>query len=176
MPNELWDVVVIGAGAAGLAAAKRLGAAGRRVLVLEARDRIGGRIDTRREPGWPAPVEAGAEFVHGHSRAAWDAIEKAGLAADEVKDGHWHAPEGRPEPLDFDAVWAPVGDELERLSDEDLPLAELLRTRCPDLPAADRELILAYCEGFNAADARRLSARWLKDAEEAVGEETGPPR
>src|SRR5688572_12940253 len=98
MSSESSDVVVIGAGAAGLAAAKRLGAAGRRVLILEARDRVGGRIDTRREPGWPVPMEAGAEFVHGRSRAAWDAIEKAGLATDEVDDSHWHAPAGRPEP------------------------------------------------------------------------------
>ena len=39
-----------------------------RVIVLEARPRIGGRIDTQRLPGWPAPVEAGAEFVHGRPR------------------------------------------------------------------------------------------------------------
>jgi monoamine oxidase len=174
MSSEYWDVVVIGAGAAGLAAAKRLGASGRRVLILEARDRVGGRIDTRREPGWPVPVEAGAEFVHGRSRAAWDAIEKAGLATDEVDDSHWRAPAGRPEPFDFDAVWEPVGRKLDDFQG-DLPFAEFLRTHCPDLPAADYELVMAYCEGFNAADARRLSTHWLKKSEEAVGEESGPP-
>lgn len=126
MPNETWDAVVIGAGAASLAAAKRLGATGRRVLVLEARDRIGGRIDTRHEPGWPVPVEAGAEFVHGHSRAAWDAVEKAGLATDEVNDGHWRPPEGRPDPFARGAYsYVPAGalDAVDRLAE---PVAETL--------------------------------------------------
>src|SRR5205814_9978488 len=90
------DVVVIGAGLAGLAAAGRLSAAGVRVAVLEARDRVGGRVHTLRAPGWPVPIEAGAEFVHGESPAVWDAIRAAGLATDEVEDRHWHAPDGRP--------------------------------------------------------------------------------
>lgn len=175
MPNASWDVVVIGAGAAGLAAASRLSAAERRVLVLEARARIGGRIDTRREPGWPVPVEAGAEFVHGHSAAAWDAIRAAALPADEAEGRHWHAPAGRPESLDFDTVWEPIAAELEDFPEDDLPFAEFLRRHCPNLPPADRELVLAYCEGFNAADAARLSTRWLKESEEAVGEESGTP-
>ena len=52
---------------AGLRAAIALAAAGRRVCLLEGRDRLGGRIDTRHQPGWPT-VEAGAEFVHGRPR------------------------------------------------------------------------------------------------------------
>jgi monoamine oxidase len=175
MPGASWDVGVIGAGAAGLAAARRLSATARRVLILEARDRVGGRIDTRREPGWPVPVEAGAEFVHGHAAAAWDAIRAATLTTDEVEDRHWHAPAGRPEPLDFDKVWEPVATELEDFTEGDLPFADFLRRHCPNLPAADRELVLAYCEGFNAADAARLSTRWLKESEAAVGEGSGAP-
>ncbi|WP_423828479.1 NAD(P)-binding protein, partial [Staphylococcus aureus] len=41
-----FDVLIVGAGAAGLAAAQRIGAAGRRTCVIEARERIGGRIYT----------------------------------------------------------------------------------------------------------------------------------
>jgi monoamine oxidase len=59
-----YDTIVIGAGAAGLAAAQRLQAAGQTVLVVEARDRIGGRVQTDYEFA-PHPVELGAEFVHG---------------------------------------------------------------------------------------------------------------
>jgi phytoene dehydrogenase-like protein len=55
------DVIVIGAGAAGLAAARLLGESGARVDLLEARDRIGGRILTRRREGWPVPLEMGAD-------------------------------------------------------------------------------------------------------------------
>ena len=59
------DVIVIGAGAAGLAAAAALMRRGHSVLVLEARDRIGGRIWTRIEPDLSVPLELGAEFIHG---------------------------------------------------------------------------------------------------------------
>lgn len=58
------EVIVIGAGAAGLAAARRLSDAGRRVLVLEARDRIGGRVWTNRSLGG-LPLDLGASWIHG---------------------------------------------------------------------------------------------------------------
>jgi monoamine oxidase len=175
MAGRGWDVIVIGAGAAGLTAARRLTEAGRRVLILEARDRIGGRIDTRQEPGWPLPIEAGAEFVHGQEPQLWDAIREANLTTSKIADRHWHVRAGRPEPFDFDELWEPVAGELEHLDDGDVPFADFLRRRCPDLSEEDRELILGYCEGFNAADARRLSTRWLKKSEAAVGEESGTP-
>ena len=56
-------IIVIGAGVAGLAAARHLTAAGRRVLILEARGRLGGRIVTVRDALSPLPIELGAEFV-----------------------------------------------------------------------------------------------------------------
>src|SRR5690606_28628752 len=64
LENVNTDVLVIGAGVAGLAAAGELVRAGLRVRVLEARDRIGGRVDTLRDPSLPVPIELGAEFVH----------------------------------------------------------------------------------------------------------------
>jgi monoamine oxidase len=65
MSDTEVDVVVVGAGVAGLVAARQLGRRGLRVALIEARDRIGGRILTERLAGWPQPVELGAEFVHG---------------------------------------------------------------------------------------------------------------
>ena len=59
------DVLVLGAGVSGLAAAARLTQAGLAVRVLEARDRVGGRVATLRDERWPIPVELGAEFVQG---------------------------------------------------------------------------------------------------------------
>src|SRR5581483_4976461 len=64
MEARVTEVLVLGAGVAGLAAAQRLRRAGVTVLVLEARDVIGGRIRTLRD-GFSPPLEAGAEFVHG---------------------------------------------------------------------------------------------------------------
>src|SRR5262245_36962086 len=73
------DVVVIGAGVAGLAAAGELAAHGRSVLVLEGRDRVGGRILTLHPGSWPGPVELGAQFVHGGTPRLKRALRKAGV-------------------------------------------------------------------------------------------------
>lgn len=72
------DTVVIGAGAAGIAAARRLQDAGQKVIVLEARDRIGGRVwsDTTLAP---YPVELGAEFIHGENVLTWELLKQFGL-------------------------------------------------------------------------------------------------
>jgi monoamine oxidase len=173
---EHADVLVIGAGLAGLAAARRMADAGRRVIVLEARDRIGGRVHTVHESGWPAPVEAGAEFVHGQSAELGHLLRGAGVKTDAVAERHYRAAGGRIEKIDFDAVWDPVVERLNHLpAGADPPFTEFLRDRCPDLSPADREAATGYVEGFNAADARRLSTRWLKETEAAVGEESGPP-
>ena len=81
MTGHANDVLIIGAGMAGLTAARTLAEAGRRVLVLEAQHRIGGRILTRHIGG--EALELGAEFIHGHSPELWALIEEAGLTARE---------------------------------------------------------------------------------------------
>jgi len=79
MEDETADVLVLGAGVAGLAAAQELSQVGLRVIVLEARDRVGGRIFTQQVAGYPLPIELGAEFIHGRppefsaGRAGWPA-------------------------------------------------------------------------------------------------------
>jgi monoamine oxidase len=73
------DVLVLGAGVAGLKAGRDLRDAGLRVVVLEARDRVGGRVWTDRSLA-PHPVELGAEFVHGDRADTWDLIRRLGLA------------------------------------------------------------------------------------------------
>ncbi len=77
--GDQYDVIVVGAGAAGLAAARLLSDAGKRVLVLEARDRIGGRVHTIRERG---VVEAGAEFIQGRDAPTWGVVRDAGLTTE----------------------------------------------------------------------------------------------
>ena len=74
------DVIVIGGGLAGLTAARDLRDAGRRVIVLEARDRLGGRTWTGTLPGTDVQVEWGGTWVHpGSPPAADDAIRRYGL-------------------------------------------------------------------------------------------------
>ena len=62
--------MIVGAGAAGLAAAATLHDAGRSFVVLEARDRIGGRAHSVRLSGGQA-AERGAEYLHGARVATW---------------------------------------------------------------------------------------------------------
>jgi len=85
-------IVIIGAGAAGLAAAHELSTHGLQPLVLEARKRLGGRIWTLHEPDLPAPVELGAEFVHG---AAPEISGSRALSLDEMTGDTWHIRRGR---------------------------------------------------------------------------------
>ena len=94
MPDRC-DVAVLGAGAAGLAAACDLARAGLDVHVLEARDRCGGRIHTHRDADAVLPVELGAEFVHGRSDTVFDLVDAARLCAVELPDRHWTVARGR---------------------------------------------------------------------------------
>jgi monoamine oxidase len=161
---------VIGAGVAGLAAARRLTAAGRRVAVLEARDRIGGRIHTLRPAG--RPVELGAEFIHGESNALWPLIRQAGLDTLPIGERHEGLRDGRPAPLpDLHApleriIASASGPGPERL------LSEVLDER---LLAGDDPQSLAmvrgYVEGFHAADARRFGMQALAENQAAEDED-----
>ncbi|MBA8989325.1 monoamine oxidase [Curtobacterium pusillum] len=97
------DVVVVGAGAAGLAAARALNRAGRRVVVLEARDRIGGRTWTDSALG--VPVDLGASWIHGiDGNPLWALASAFGIETVEFTVGSfqfdgrpiaWHDPAGR---------------------------------------------------------------------------------
>src|SRR5437867_1780982 len=101
------DVIVIGAGVAGLAAARDLQFAGLQTIVLEARDRIGGRIDTRHLSYWPLPVEAGAEFVHGRPPSL---LPLAAHLRELPRGGHYL--EG---PRRNDDLWKAVMEKLDEL-------------------------------------------------------------
>jgi monoamine oxidase len=83
------DVLVIGAGVAGLAAARDLSQAGRTVALLDARGRIGGRVYTLHDPAWGLPVELGAEFLHGAADDTMRVVRAARLAVDRLRDHHY---------------------------------------------------------------------------------------
>ena len=155
------DVIVVGAGAAGLIAAGDLLAAGRRVRLLEARDRVGGRIWTRREPGVAVPIELGAEFIHGRAPVTEALLEQAGTAVIEAGDTHFGLQHGELEPSDhlFQPIRAAMqsSDALER---EDMSLDAFLDQHLSSaLTPEQRRYARTLAEGFDAADTSRVSAR-----------------
>ena len=79
------EVVVVGAGVAGLAALEALRRAGVSAQCFEARDRVGGRILTIHDPAAAAPIEMGAEFVHGRPPEIWNRAQRGALAIQERK-------------------------------------------------------------------------------------------
>lgn len=166
-----FDVVIIGAGAAGLAAAAELARSGRSVLVLEARDRIGGRVWTRCEPALSVPIELGAEFIHGRPAATFSLLRKASVTAVDAPIVRMAVKRGRLEPR-ADAVFAEVQRVLRQqigaLKSKDVSFATFLARARHALSGEARAFARMRVRGYDAADPARVSARAI--AEEWAGE------
>jgi monoamine oxidase len=156
------EVIVLGAGMAGLAAARALEERGVRVLVLEAQERVGGRILSQRVEGGGV-VELGAEFVHGRPPELWALIDEAGVKTVEregtmLREGWGGGLEVDDETAGDDSMFAPL-ERLEDFTGDDVAFWDWLKAS--DVPELDRPALLGYVEGFNAADARRISVKSL---------------
>jgi monoamine oxidase len=150
-----FDVVVIGAGAAGLAAADRLARAGRSVLVLEARERVGGRCWTHRMSGLEIPVELGAEFLHGEARETHALLRRAGRRAVKANRVQRSFDGRRLKPRNSfaEAARSVRGAVLEK----DVSFDRFLDAR--RLPAKTKTFARMMVQGFDAADPKRVSAQ-----------------
>jgi monoamine oxidase len=164
MPNNP-DIIILGAGAAGLSAAVDLAQAGLKVTILEARDRIGGRIFTKHDPVCDAPVELGAEFIHGRPPEIWTLLRKHRVQTREVKGEQWCLHEGKLRKCDF---FSKVDQIFEKLDDRgpDQSFLEFLKRCCPN---SDNDPKLqdaktwarGYVTGFHAADPALISVHSL---------------
>ncbi len=168
-----YDIVIIGAGAAGLLAARELSKQGKTVLILEARDRIGGRIFPLSEKEFGYPAQGGAEFVHGKAPLTKKLAKEAGLTyvAAPADAEMWHihgekmtqggdGPRGNPELAEHKKM---ITKELHALK-QDLPIFDFLEQHFADTKYDGlRSWILRMAQGFDAADPDRLSTFALRD-------------
>jgi monoamine oxidase len=168
------DVAVIGAGFAGLAAADHLLTHGLSTVVLEARDRVGGRTYTIRDPRVPLPIELGAEFIHGDAPHLVAALDRFGLAIQDLAGEQRAAARGRLRRIDFRG---PI-DRVLKLVDAEAPdrSAEAFLAEHPGgRPLARaRGQARRFLEGFHAADLAELSVRSIApEGEDSPTESAG---
>ncbi|HEY9226122.1 MAG TPA: NAD(P)/FAD-dependent oxidoreductase [Gemmatimonadaceae bacterium] len=160
----MLDVIVVGAGVAGLAAASRLAEAGRDVVVLEARERLGGRILTEPSSDSAAAIELGAEFLHGDAEPTEEIADRHGLTLVHLPDRRYQTSGTRIKELT--GYW----DELDRAMralksprTRDRSLTEAIAARGARLSRRDRTFALQYASGYDAADPALVSERWLAE-------------
>ena len=164
----IWDVIIIGAGVAGLAAARDLSHAGLSVVVLEARSRVGGRIFTKYEPDSTLPIELGAEFIHGKSKEIFSIIEEAHLEVEEVTGRHWFVDRGKLS--GSGEFWSAVESILAKMRNDikDRSFEDFIRS-LPDDEYSPRakEIAKRFVEGFHAAKSERIGIHGLTAIEDA---------
>lgn len=111
----LWDAIVVGAGASGLGAARAIADGGKRVLILEGRDRIGGRMWTDTTT-MSIPFERGAELIHGFPAgprrpSTWDLVDAEGIQTHQQKNVYVRMKDDRAwiNAYDWEALHFPLG-------------------------------------------------------------------
>jgi monoamine oxidase len=158
------DIVVIGAGAAGLIAARELARAAKRVTILEARERCGGRIHPLPSADFGYPAEGGAEFVHGEAPVTHRLLGEAGLSTLPLQGARWNVKKGAFSRRDLSD---PYTDRLHQVLTglrSDMTVAEFLQQRFagPEFTQL-RYSIVRRVESYDAADPRRASVLALRD-------------
>jgi monoamine oxidase len=165
MPPPPSHFLIVGAGAAGLMAARELARAGKRVTILEARERCGGRIYPLPAEQFGYPAEGGAEFVHGVAPVTTGLVREAGLSLAPLAGTGWRVRDDgtlspRERPL-------PHADRLHQALaalKTDLPVAEFLQRHFADPQYRElRRAVTRMLEGYDAADPARVSTFALRD-------------
>ena len=150
------DIIIIGAGAAGLMAAADLSESGKKILILEARQRIGGRILTLRKG--QEVLEAGAEFVHGELPLTIQLLRESGIRyhktggkMERSKKGEWVRQKT------FGYGWSDLLEKMDEM-EEDMALGDFLNIYFGgDQYVELRNSVRGYAEGFDLADTSRAS-------------------
>jgi len=163
-PLHSTHFVVVGAGAAGLMAARELARAGMKVTILEARDRCGGRIWALPAEEFGYQAEGGAEFVHGAAPVTRAVMREAGLSLSPRGGTRWSTRTGTLSPADYSLAHADRFYQALQDVEADLPVADFLETRFAGRQYDElRRSVTRTVEGYDAADPRRFSTLALRD-------------
>jgi monoamine oxidase len=165
------DVLILGAGAAGLAAASELTANGMKIQILEARNRIGGRIWTQRDSLTNEPMELGAEFIHGHPPETFNLLSRGGINHFDVLDQHF----GRlgSEFKKLEGFWDQLQGVLDKIDghrNQDRSFADFLNDQAGKFDRETLELAIGFVEGFQAADTKLISEKSLAGGDDEATE------
>lgn len=173
------DVIVIGAGAAGLNAARILSAQSHRILVLEARDRVGGRVFPQNVAGLETAVELGAEFIHGSAAETLELLHAAGAGPQPTADESWIYANGalQPDEDDFFSS-ASIFERAHDLESDESVDAFLKRFAADPKMRATVTAARSFVEGFDAADpaiasVRGIAAEWESGTDSASARPRG---
>jgi monoamine oxidase len=162
-------VIIIGAGAAGLMAAHELSGKGVEVVLLEAAERIGGRIHTIIPPGFSNHVEAGAEFIHGKVALTLQLMRKARLPYATADGNMYRYENGRlNHHFSESKLWSEFYDKLEKLENDCTLEVFLNRHFAAKHYDKLRKEVFEMAQGLDLADISQLSTvsirkEWLSD-------------
>jgi len=158
------DIIIVGAGIAGLSAACELCRAGKKVMLLEGRDRTGGRINTLNDPRFQHPVELGAEFIHGRLPETFRALRRHNIQRSPVKPVIWHMENGELKRAgDMIKETSPLEKALKSVQD-DMTVNEFLEAYFPGNEHEElKRSVRQFVQGYDAADPDRASVLSFRD-------------
>lgn len=165
------DVIIIGGGTSGLEAGKEIAKAGKKVYVLEARNRLGGRTHTLTVPGFSTPLEAGAEFVHGDMPATQSLLREVGIKFYAISGKNYVIKNGKFQTSEnLQTTFSTLLSKSDSLN-QDMTFSKFLDQYLNEEKyEAVREIARGFVEGYDAADIKRASTFALREEWKIYGQ------
>ena len=166
-------IIIVGAGVAGLYAARELSKAGYKIIITEADKRVGGRIHTLSHGNFNQNVESGAEFVHGKLPITLKLLREADIEyvrvegeMYQVKNGNWKRQ------VEMAPHWDELMEKLQELQ-QDMTIADFLQQYFSEPKYKElRESVQRFAEGFDVADITKASMLAVREEWQADMEDT----